>query len=406
MGLPSLTELQHISKRLEILEANLEKKAAESEQLLQAIQSLKKEAKRGETSKGKGSNTTVITKYPPIPILVIACNRVSVSKCLDGLFKSRPSAEQFPIIVSQDCIHPETTAVIKGYGDRITFIQQPDQSVIAVPPAHKKYKGYYAIARHYGWALNQTFLHFNHSSVIIVEDDLEVSVDFFEYFLALYPLLRDDPTLYCISAWNDNGKRSVIDESSPDLLYRTEFFPGLGWMLTRSLWMELMTKWPTSFWDDWIRMPEQRQGRACIRPEISRTSTFGKKGVSLGQFFEKHLKFIVLNSQFVPFTQRDLTYLTKDKYDELFVKLVYQTQVVTQYDLLLDKVTFPGSVRITYNSRTSFRTLAHTFKLMDDFKSGVPRTAYRGVVSFFYKGRRVYLSPPSSWNGYESIPEK
>ena len=80
-----------------------------------------------------------------------------------------------------------------------------------------------------------------------LSDDLEVSVDFFEYFLALHPLLRDDPTLYCISAWNDNGKRSVIDESSPDLLYRTDFFPGLGWMLTQSVWKELMTKWPLRY---------------------------------------------------------------------------------------------------------------------------------------------------------------
>lgn len=35
-----------------------------------------------------------------------------------------------------------------------------------------------------------------------------------------------------------------------------------------------------SFWDDWIRQPEQRKNRACIRPEVSRTKTFGKKGVS------------------------------------------------------------------------------------------------------------------------------
>lgn len=35
------------------------------------------------------------------------------------------------------------------------------------------------------------------------------------------------------------------------------------------------------FWDDWLRADEQRKGRACIRPEISRTHTFGEKGVSL-----------------------------------------------------------------------------------------------------------------------------
>lgn len=39
------------------------------------------------------------------------------------------------------------------------------------------------------------------------------------------------------------------------------------------------------FWDDWIRQPAQRRERACIRPEISRTKTFGKVGVSKYAFF-------------------------------------------------------------------------------------------------------------------------
>lgn len=38
---------------------------------------------------------------PVIPVLVFACNRISVNKCLDNLIEYRPSAEQFPIIVSQ-----------------------------------------------------------------------------------------------------------------------------------------------------------------------------------------------------------------------------------------------------------------------------------------------------------------
>ena len=71
-----------------------------------------------------------------------------------------------------------------------------------------------------------------------------------------------------------------------------------------------------SYWDDWMRLPEQRRGRACIRPEISRTKTFGKIGVSNGLFYEKHLKYIVLNNKFVPFTVMDLSVLEKEKYDE------------------------------------------------------------------------------------------
>jgi alpha-1,3-mannosyl-glycoprotein beta-1,2-N-acetylglucosaminyltransferase len=51
----------------------------------------------------------------------------------------------------------------------VSLIQQPDQSDIQVPPKEKKFKGYFKIARHYGWALNQMFFNFNFSTVIIVE---------------------------------------------------------------------------------------------------------------------------------------------------------------------------------------------------------------------------------------------
>ena len=43
-----------------------------------------------------------------IPVLLFSCNRVTVSRALNLLINHRPSKEQFPIIVSQDCDHPET----------------------------------------------------------------------------------------------------------------------------------------------------------------------------------------------------------------------------------------------------------------------------------------------------------
>jgi alpha-1,3-mannosyl-glycoprotein beta-1,2-N-acetylglucosaminyltransferase len=66
---------------------------------------------------------------------------------------------------------------------------------------------------------------------------------------------------------------------------------------------------------------------------VSRTKTFGKIGVSNGLFFEKHLKYIVLNTKFVPFTVMDLSFLAKEKYDEGWVKAVYRTPIVTLEDL-------------------------------------------------------------------------
>lgn len=125
--------------------------------------------------KPEGGITTLAT--PPeviIPILVIACDRVTVRRSVDRLIQYRPSSELHPIIISQDCGHAETARVIGSYGDQVTHISQPDLSDIKVRPEHRKFQGYYKIARHYRWALNQVFNVLSYSTVVIVEDDLEV----------------------------------------------------------------------------------------------------------------------------------------------------------------------------------------------------------------------------------------
>lgn len=338
---------------------------------------------------------------PVLPVLVLACDRSTVRRCLDALLRYRPSARRFPVIVSQDCGHAETARVIASYGAAVAHIRQPDLADVPVPPEHRKFQGYYRIARHYRWALGQVFRTFRYRAVIVVEDDLEVAPDFFEYFQAALPLLLADRSLWCVSAWNDNGKEHMVDAARAELLYRTDFFPGLGWLLLDELWDELEPKWPAAFWDDWMRQPEQRRGRACVRPEVSRTVTFGRKGVSHGQFFDQYLKFIKLNDRFVPFTQLDLSYLKKDEYERRFLAEVYGAPEVRLEELRASRERQPGPVRLQYRDRDAFKTAAKALGLMDDLKSGVPRAGYRGIVSFVHRGRRVFLAPPPDWNGYD-----
>ena len=216
--------------------------------------------------------------------------------------------------------------------------------------------------------------------------------------------------MWCVSAWNDNGKKGLIDETTPDLLYRTDFFGGLGWMMTKDLWTnELMQKWPKSYWDDWMRQPAQRKNRACIRPEISRTKTFGKVGVSNGLFFDKHLKYIVLNDNPVSFLQKDLSYLLHNAYDKEMDKTLAKSELVSVHNLKAfaaeheqnaDTNVKPLAVKVIYKTKLEFKAAVKILGIMDDFKSGVPRMAYKGVVCTFYKGIRVYLSPGLNFKGY------
>ena len=116
---------------------------------------------------------------------------------------------------------------------------------------------------------------------------MEISADFFSYFTEVSKKLDDDETLFTVSAWNDNGQRQFVKDSKA--LYRTDVFPGLGWMMTSKLWEELGPQWPLAFWDEWLRKPEIRKDRSCIFPEMNRVTTFGKHGSSKGQFYEKYL---------------------------------------------------------------------------------------------------------------------
>lgn len=38
-------------------------------------------------------------------------------------------------------------------------------------------------------------------------------------------------------------------------------------------------------WDMWMRMPEQRKGRECIIPDISRSYHFGIVGLNMNGYF-------------------------------------------------------------------------------------------------------------------------
>lgn len=39
-----------------------------------------------------------------------------------------------------------------------------------------------------------------------LQDDMELSPDFFPYFEATAAVLDADPSLYCVSSWNDHGQ--------------------------------------------------------------------------------------------------------------------------------------------------------------------------------------------------------
>ncbi|XP_061711071.1 alpha-1,3-mannosyl-glycoprotein 2-beta-N-acetylglucosaminyltransferase-like [Cydia pomonella] len=320
-----------------------------------------------------------------LPTLVMACNVQFLRRSIESLQNFRPDPKSFPIIVaskSANCYSKETHDLINFFHQQLTttFLEIPKQT----------------FGHNYKYALNYVFKTLKHKAVIVLEDNLDVSPDFFEYFLGTYPLLKKDPSIWCVSAWNDNGKKGVVEARKHHLLHRTDFFPGHGWMLLSETWGEIESILPGYFIDDLMRNPDVTQGRVCIRPEISRTYKFGVyESNNVKELPYRHFdnEQRLLNTEFVPFTRQNLDYLLMEQ-QHLWVNFVYSCPETTVEDIKTGKVNSTSKyVRISYSNATMFKRAAKTIGLMDDFMHGVPRTGLYGIVQCFINNRRVFLTP-------------
>ncbi|XP_073308883.1 alpha-1,3-mannosyl-glycoprotein 2-beta-N-acetylglucosaminyltransferase-like [Primulina huaijiensis] len=334
-------------------------------------------------------------QVPAAAVVVMACNRADyLERTIKSILKYQiPVASRYPLFISQDGSDSLVKKKALSY-DQLTYMQHLDYE-----PVHTERPGeliaYYKIARHYKWALDKLFYEHKFDKVIILEDDMEIAPDFFDYFEAGAALLDRDKSIMVISSWNDNGQKQFVHD--PYTLYRSDFFPGLGWMLSISMWDELSPKWPKAYWDDWLRLKENHRGRQFIRPEVCRTYNFGEHGSSMGQFFKQYLEPIRLNDVQVDWKSMDLSFLEEDKYVKYFAELLKKATPMHGADAALKAHNIEGDVRVFYRDQSDFEYIARQFGIFEEWKDGVPRTAYKGVVVFrYHPPRRVFLVGPDS----------
>ncbi|KAG7011814.1 Alpha-1,3-mannosyl-glycoprotein 2-beta-N-acetylglucosaminyltransferase [Cucurbita argyrosperma subsp. argyrosperma] len=315
------------------------------------------------------------TQVPVAAVVIMACNRAdyldktikSVLNCVILFRYQTPVASKYPVFVSQDGSNPDVKKKALSF-DRLAYMQHLDYGEVETERPGELI-AYYKIARHYKWALDQLFYIHKFSRVIILEDDMEIAPDFFSYFEAAAMLLDKDKTIMAVSSWNDNGQKQFVHD--PYLLYRSDFFPGLGWMLTKSIWDELSPKWPKAY------------------PLLL--------GSSMGQFFKQYLEPIKLNDVQIDWMSMDLSYLMEDKYVKHFADVVKKAKPVYGNDAVMKAFNVAGDVRIEYRDQSDFENIARQFGIFEEWKDGIPRTAYKGVVVFRHQTqRRIFLVGPDS----------
>lgn len=339
--------------------------------------------------------TSTTIAAPLLPVVVFCFNRADyLKRTMVDLFARRSKAHLHPVVVSQDGADEQVARVARSFD--IAHLFQRTNRTLPLGLQFPHMPHYYHISLHYKLGLQRTFDAFpDAAGVVVLEEDISIAPDALSLFRATLPVLQADRTLMAVSAFNDNGA-SLNHAPRLDALHRTDFFGGLGWLLTRELWAELQPKWPNGFWDDWLRHPDQVQGRAFVRPELSRTHTFGEQGASGGQFYKQFLEHNVMNEQPFDWETQDLTYLHKPRYDARFAAMLRDARRLDAVPS--DWTPFANSTVVFRYSGAptdaSFLALAHQLNVMTDHKWGVPRTAYQNVVLIRLSGNVVVLLAP------------
>ncbi|KAM8873869.1 protein O-linked-mannose beta-1,2-N-acetylglucosaminyltransferase 1 isoform 2-T2 [Spinachia spinachia] len=332
-----------------------------------------------------------------VPVAVIAGNRPNyLYRMLRSLLSAHGVNPQM-ITVFIDGYYEEPMDVVELFG-----LKGVQHTPISIKNAR--------VSQHYKASLTATFnLHPEANFAIVIEEDLDISIDFFGFLSQTLHLLEEDDSLYCISAWNDQGYEHTAED--PALLYRVESMPGLGWVLKKSLYKdELEPKWPTPEklwdWDMWMRMPEQRKGRECVIPDVSRSYHFGIIGLNMnGYFHEVYFKKHRFNT--VPNVQlSNVDSLKQDAYEVEIQNLLKEAEVLDHTKNPCEDSFLPDSEGKTYvmfikmETETDTSTWTELAKCLHVWDLDV-RGYHRGLWRLFRKRNHVLVvaAPisPYSW---------
>mmetsp|Transcript_1752 Transcript_1752/g.3712 ORF Transcript_1752/g.3712 Transcript_1752/m.3712 type:complete len:586 (-) Transcript_1752:157-1914(-) len=325
-------------------------------------------------------------------VVVLAYNRPKyLKRTLESLL-SLKEIGHFEVYVSQDGDNAGVAATARSF-ESVNHIMHERQALLS-----SSQDGLAYLAQHYKFILDDLFFKRGHSHVVVAEDDMIFSPDFLRFFQRTAVLLEIDPTIWCISSWNDNGfNHFQLDKSK---MFRTQYFPGLGWMLKRELWEELSAKFPLEAWDHWMRVDGQTKGRDCVVPDVSRNFNIGEEGVNIrSSDYNAFLKNIVHNTD-PEVEYGDLSYLLNENYEEHMEELFSNDATVLSSPKSLVSLK-PHSVSILPYVSEQFKSFSRTYRIWDH-----PRTHHNRAVVLKGPEERTLILADSRLCPYLPKPQR
>lgn len=212
-------------------------------------------------------------------IAIIGCRRVSMLRgVVESLFKMT-TIDSYSVYISLGCPESlsekdESMKELRYDYPSLHFLQYTDPPGASIPPSFLR------IQNHYVFVLKELFEKREHSEVILLEDDLALSPSLLNYYEQTFQLLYADPSLLCISAFNDNAYTSLLitnrmaETFNVERLRRSAHFPNLALLFHREgynrVWKNQKLDSTTNGWDHWLRIRIDSLGGECVFPVVPR----------------------------------------------------------------------------------------------------------------------------------------
>ncbi|KAK7078364.1 hypothetical protein SK128_017639 [Halocaridina rubra] len=185
--------------------------------------------------------------------------------------------------------HPENILVVLGHTSRASksVLNLLGVKYTTMPVQGHTNDNLYKYYRSVYQLINNTFTHA--PAVIILDEDVEVSPDFFSYMSQTLWLLQDDPTVYCINAFSPIGGRGL--HSRKENVLRGSVQVEWGYAISLNFVREALQQWKigehtnTLLYDFWLYL-NVRNKRECIFPEATRSKHFGMGVNTIGYLKE------------------------------------------------------------------------------------------------------------------------
>ncbi|XP_071548635.1 LOW QUALITY PROTEIN: protein O-linked-mannose beta-1,2-N-acetylglucosaminyltransferase 1-like [Panulirus ornatus] len=202
-----------------------------------------------------------------VPVVVTAGNRYQYLYHTLTTLLAAPGAQHDNLLVVLGDAPPATTQLLRLINVNFTTlpVQGRDNNKL-----FRYYRSVFHLVAH-------TFP--DAPAIILLDEDVQVSPDFFSFMSQTLWLLHADPTLYCINAFSflPDMRRG----RGPQYVRRGSVQVSWAYAVTPTFVREALSSWPTTAegqdihtYDYWL-YDKVRGGRECVYPEVSRARHYG-----------------------------------------------------------------------------------------------------------------------------------